>query len=143
MSDTPDGSFTIYNQLLLESITKLSEQTEELKKQYATLDKSISLLKQAYEANRVANRQALNDLIAQVKRISDVVEELSCREHAERLGTFQNRISALEASITPSKWASHFISQFFQKTGWLFGALIMGSAGYILYLVAMTAFQGR
>ena len=30
----------------------------------------------------LADRQAMNDLIAQVKRISDIVEELSCREHA-------------------------------------------------------------
>ncbi len=51
MTDKPDGGFAMYAQLLLESITKLSCQTEELKKQYAALDKTICLLKQAYEVN--------------------------------------------------------------------------------------------
>ena len=143
MTDSPEGGFSIYAQLLLESITKLSNQTEELKKQYAALDKTICLLKQAYEVNLLADRQAMNDLIAQVKRISDIVEELSCREHAEKIGNFQERIGVLEANITLSKWTSHFIGQFFQKTGWIFGALIMGSFGYILYIVAVTVLQHR
>ena len=136
MTDSPEGGFSMYAQLLLESITKLSCQTEELKKQYAALDKSICLLKQAYEVNLLADRHAMNDLISQVKRISDIVEELSCREHAEKIGNFQERIGSLEANITPSMWASRFIGQFFQKTGWIFGALIMGSVGYIIYQVA-------
>ena len=55
MTDNPDGGFAMYAQLLLESITKLSCQTEELKKQYATLDKTICLLKQAYEVNLLAD----------------------------------------------------------------------------------------
>jgi len=143
MTDNPEGGFSIYAQLLLESITKLSVHTEELKKQYAGLDKTICLLKQAYEASLLTDRQAMNDLIAQVKRISDIVEELSCREHAEKIGVFQERIGALEANITPSMWASRFIGQFFQKTGWIFGALIMGSVGYILYVVAITVLQHR
>jgi len=143
MTDNLEGGFSMYAQLLLESITKLSNQTEELKKQYAALDKTICLLKQAYEVNLLADRQAMNDLISQVKRISDIVEELSCREHAEKIGNFQERIGALEANITLSKWASHFIGQFFQKTGWIFGALIMGSFGYILYIVAVTVLQHR
>ena len=143
MTDNPEGGFSMYAQLLLESITKLSCQTEELKKQYAALDKSICLLKQAYEVNLLADRHAMNDLISQVKRISDIVEELSCREHAEKIGNFQERIGSLEANITPSMWASRFIGQFFQKTGWIFGALIMGSVGYILYIVAVTVLQHR
>ena len=103
MTETPEGGFAIYAQLLLESITKLSCHTEELQKQYAALDKSISLLKQAYEVNLLADRQAMTDLIAQVKRISDIVEELSCREHAEKIGDFEERIGALEAgSSLPS-----------------------------------------
>jgi hypothetical protein len=143
MTDSPEGGFSIYAQLLLESITKLSAQTEELKRQYAALDKTICLLKQAYEVNLLADRQAMNDLIAQVRRISDIVEELSCREHAERLGDFQERIGALEQNITPSKWTTRFIGQFFQKTGWIFGAMIVGSIGYILYIVAVTVLQHR
>lgn len=143
MTDNPDGGFAMYAQLLLESITKLSCQTEELKKQYAALDKTICLLKQAYEVNLLADRQVMNDLIAQVKRISDIIEELSCREHAEKIGDFQQRIGALEAGITPSRWAANFIGQFFQKTGWIFGALIMGSVGYILYYVVVMALRYR
>ena len=38
MTDSLEGGFSMYAQLLLESITKLSNQTEELKKQYAALD---------------------------------------------------------------------------------------------------------
>jgi len=143
MTDSPEGGFSMYAQLLLESITKLSCQTEELKKQYAALDKSICLLKQAYEVNLLADRHAMNDLITQVKRISDIVEELSCREHAEKIGNFQERIGALESNITPSMWASRFIGQFFQKTGWMFGAMIVGTIGYILYVVAIAVFQHR
>ncbi len=143
MTDNPDGGFTMYTQLLLESITNLSSHTEELKRQYAALDKTFSLLKQAYEVNLLADRQAMNELIAQVKRLSDTVEGLSCREHAEKLGDFQERIGALEAGITPSRWAANFIGQFFQKTGWIFGAMIVGSIGYILYLVAMTVLRYR
>ncbi len=143
MTDSPEGGFSMYAQLLLESITKLSCQTEELKKQYAALDKTICLLKQAYEVNLLADRQAMNDLIAQVRRISDIIEELSCREHAARIENFQERIAALEADITPSMWASRFIGQFFQKTGWMFGAMIVGAIGYILYVVAIAVFQHR
>ena len=141
MTENAEGGFAMYAQLLVESMTKLSCHTEELQKQYAALDKSISLLKQAYEVNLLADRQAMTDLIAQVKRISDIVEELSCREHAEKIGDFQTRIGALEAGIIPSKWASRFIGEFFQKTGWIFGALIVGSVGYILYRVAVTVLQ--
>ena len=136
MTDNPDGGFTMYTQLLLESITNLSSHTEELKRQYAALDKTFSLLKQAYEVNLLADRQAMNELIAQVKRLSDTVEGLACREHAEKIGDFQERIGALEAGITPSRWAANFIGQFFQKTGWIFGALIVGSVGYLIYQVA-------
>ena len=143
MTDNPEGGFSMYAQLLLESITKLSNQTEELKKQYAALDKTICLLKQAYEVNLLADRHAMNDLITQVKRISDIVEELSCREHAVRIESFQERIAALEADITPSMWASRFIGQFFQKTGWMFGAMIVGAIGYLLYVVAIAVFQHR
>ena len=143
MTDNPEGGFSMYAQLLLESITKLSNQTEELKKQYAALDKTICLLKQAYEVNLLADRQAMYDLIAQVQRISDIVEELSCREHAVRIESFQERIAALEADITPSMWASRFIGQFFQKTGWMFGAMIVGAIGYLLYVVAIAVFQHR
>jgi len=143
MTDIPEGGFSMYAQLLLESITKLSCQTEELKKQYAALDKTICLLKQAYEVNLLADRQAMNDLIAQVQRISDIVEELSCREHAVRIESFQERIAALEADITPSMWASRFIGQFFQKTGWMFGAMIVGTICYLLYIVAVTVLQQR
>ncbi len=143
MTDNPDGGFAMYAQLLLESITKLSCQTEELKKQYAALDKTICLLKQAYEVNLLADRQVMNDLITQIKRISDIVEALSCREHTEKIGDFQQRIGALEAGITPSRWAAQFISQFFQKTGWIFGALIMGSVGYILYHVVAMVLRYR
>ena len=143
MTDNPDGGFAMYAQLLLESLTKLSCHTEELKKQYATLDKTICLLKQAYEVNLLADRQVMNDLITQIKRISDIVEALACREHAEKIGNFQQRIGALEAGITPSLWATHFIRQFFQKTGWIFGALIVGSVGYILYHVVVMVLRYR
>lgn len=141
MTENPEGGFAMYAQLLLESITKLACQTEELKKQYADLDKSISLLKQAYEVNLLADRHAMKDLIAEVKRITLTVEGLPCRDHTEKIGSFKERIEALEAGIIPSKWAARFISQFFQKVGWIFGALIVGSIGFILYLVAMTVFQ--
>jgi hypothetical protein len=141
MTDSPEGGFTMYTQLLLESITKLSSQTEELKKQYAALDKTICLLKQAYEVNLLADRQAFNSLMTQVQRISDIVEELSCREHSEKILDFQGRIGTLEQNITPSKWAARFIGEFFQKTGWIYGALIMGSVGYVLYLVAVKILQ--
>ncbi len=136
MTDNPDDGFTMYTKLLLESITNLSSHTEELKRQYAALDKTFSLLKQAYEVNLLADRQAMTELITQVKRLSDTVEGLACREHAAKLGDFQERIRALEASITPSRWTAHFIGQFFQKTGWIFGALIVGAIGYLLYQVA-------
>ena len=124
-----------YNRLLLESIGKLSGQTEELNQRYAALDKTICLLKQAYEASLQADRQVMADLLAQVRRITVIVEDLSCREHARRIRDFQGRIAALEAYVTPSKWAARFISAFFQKTGWIFGALIMASVGYGIYLV--------
>ena len=124
-----------YNRLLLESIGKLSGQTEELNQRYAALDKTICLLKQAYEASLQADRQVMADLLAQVRRITVIVEDLSCREHARRIRDFQSRIAALEAYVTPSKWAARFISAFFQKTGWVFGALIIGSVGYGIYLV--------
>ena len=124
-----------YNRLLLESIGKLSGQTEELNQRYAALDKTICLLKQAYEASLQADRQVMADLLAQVRRITVIVEDLSCREHARRIRDFHGRIAALEAYVTPSKWAARFISAFFQKTGWIFGALIMASVGYGIYLV--------
>ena len=137
MTDSPDGGIDRYTQLLLESITKLSGQTEELSRHYATLDKSICLLKQAYEASLQADRQIVGDLLAQVRQITVSVEELACREHARRIREFQGRIAALEAYVTPSKWAARFISAFFQKTGWIFGALIIASVGYGIYLVVV------
>jgi len=136
MTDNPDDGFKVYTKLLLESITNLSCHTEELKKQYAALDKTFSLLKQAYEANLLTDRQTMTELITQVKRLSDIVEGLSCREHAEKIGDFQERIRALEAGITPSRWAANFIGQFFQKMGWIFGALIVGTIGYLIYQVS-------
>jgi chromosome segregation ATPase len=137
MTDSPEGGFNMYAQLLLESIDKLSGQTEELKKQYAALDKTISLLKQSYEANLLADHQAFHDLIAKVQRITEIVEELSCFEYSEKIKNFQERISILEQNITPSKWAAQIIADFFQKTGWIYGALLMGSIGYGIYYVAV------
>lgn len=130
MTDSPDGGIDRYTQLLLESIAKLSGQTEELNHRYATLDKSICLLKQAYEASLQADRQIMGDLLAQVRQITVIVEELACREHARRIREFQGRIAALEAYVTPSKWAVRFI-----------GALIIGSIGYAIYLVAVRIIQ--
>ncbi len=136
MTDSPNSNDR-YNRLLLESIGKLSGQTEELNQRYAALDKTICLLKQAYEASLQADRQVMADLLAQVRRITVIVEDLSCREHARRIRDFQNRIAALEAYVTPSKWAARFIAAFFQKTGWIFGGLIMASVGYGIYLVVV------
>ena len=136
MTDSPDGGIDRYTQLLLESIAKLSGQTEELNRRYAALDKTICLLTHAYEASLKADRQVMGDLLAQVCRITVIVEDLACREHARRIRVFQGRIAALEAYVTPSKWAVRFIGAFFQKTGWIFGALIMGSLCYGIYLVA-------
>ena len=141
MTDSPDSGNDRYNQLLLESIGKLSGQTEELNQRYAALDKTICLLKQAYEVSLQADRQVMADLLAQVRRITVIVEDLACREHARRIREFQGRIAALEAYVTPSKWAARFISAFFQKTGWIFGALIIGSIGYAVYLVAVKIVQ--
>ena len=137
MTDSHNNSNDRYNRLLLESIAKLSGQTEELNHRYAALDKTICLLKQAYEASLQADRQVMSDLLAQVRRITVIVEDLACREHARRIRDFQSRIAALEAYVTPSKWAARFISAFFQKTGWVFGALIMASVGYGIYLVVV------
>ena len=137
MTDSPEGGFNMYAQLLLESIDKLSGQTDELKKQYAALDKTICLLKQSYESNLLADHQAFHDLIAKVQRVSDVVEELSCFEHSEKIKDFGARIGILEQNITPSKWAAQIIADFFQKTGWIYGALLMGSIGYGIYYVAV------
>jgi len=136
MTDSPDGGIDRYTQLLLDSITKLSGQTEELNRRYAALDKTICLLTHAYEASLKADRQVMGDLLAQVCRITVIVEDLACREHARRIRDFQGRIASLEAYVTPSKWAVRFIGAFFQKTGWIFGALIMGSLCYGIYLVA-------
>jgi hypothetical protein len=141
MTDSPDGGIDRYTQLLLESITKLSGQTEELNRRYAALDKTISLLKQAYESSLQADRQVMGDLLVQVRRITVIVEDLACREHARRIRDFQSRIAALEGYVTPSKWAVRFIGAFFQKTGWIFGALIMGSIGYAVYLVIVKVVQ--
>ena len=141
MTDSPNNSNDRYNRLLLESIAKLSGQTEELNHRYAALDKTICLLKQAYEASLQADRQVMADLLAQVRRITVIVEDLACREHARRIRDFQSRIAALEAYVTPSKWAARFISAFFQKTGWVFGALIMASVGYGIYLVVVRIVQ--
>ncbi len=141
MTDSANNSNDRYNQLLLESIGKLSGQTEELNHRYAALDKTICLLKQAYEASLQADRQVMADLLAQVRRITTIVEDLACREHARRIREFQGRIAALEAYVTPSKWAARFITAFFQKTGWVFGALIIGSIGYAVYLVAVKIVQ--
>ena len=141
MTDSPDSGNDRYTQLLLESIAKLSGQTEQLNHRYAALDKTICLLKQAYEASLQADRQVMADLLSQVRRITDIVEDLACREHARRIRDFQGRIAALEAYVTPSKWAARFISAFFQKTGWIFGALIIGSIGYAIYLVAVKIVQ--
>jgi hypothetical protein len=141
MTDSANNSNDRYNQLLLESIGKLSGQTEELNHRYAALDKTICLLKQAYEASLQADHQVMADLLAQVRRITTIVEDLACREHARRIREFQGRIAALEAYVTPSKWAARFITAFFQKTGWVFGALIIGSIGYAVYLVAVKIVQ--
>jgi len=81
--------------------------------------------------------QVMADLLAQVRRITTIVEDLSCQEHARRLRDFQGRITALAAYVTPSKWAVRIIAAFFQKTGWIFGALIIGSIGYAIYQVAI------
>jgi flagellar biosynthesis regulator FlaF len=137
MTDNPDNSNDRYNQLLLESIGKLSSQTEELNHRYAALDKTICLLKQAYEASLQADHQVMADLLTQVRRITTIVEDLSCQDHARRLRDFQGRIAALEAYVTRSKWATRFISAFFQKTGGIFGALIIGWFGYAIYHVAI------
>ncbi len=141
MTDGQDGGIDRYTQLLLESITELSGQTEELNRRYATFDKSICLLKQAYEASLQTDRQVMSDLLAQVRRITVIVEELACREHARLIREFQGRIAALEACVTPSKWAVRFIGAFFQKTGWIFGALIIGSVGCGIYLVVVRIVQ--
>jgi len=141
MTDSPSNGNDRYNRLLLESIAKLSGQTEELNHRYAALDKTICLLKQAYEASLQADHQVMADLLAQVRRITTIVEDLACREHARRIREFQGRIAALEAYVTPSKWAARFITAFFQKTGWVFGALIIGSIGYAVYLVAVKIVQ--
>ena len=141
MTDGQDGGIDRYTQLLLESIANLSGQTEELNHSYAALDKTICLLKQAYEASLQADHQVMADLLTQVKRITTIVEDLSCQEHARRLHDFQHRIAALEAYVIPSKWASRFIAAFFQKTGWVFGALIIGSIGYAIYCVAVKIVQ--
>ena len=133
----PDHGVDRYTELLLESIGKLSSQTEELNHRYAALDKTICLLKQAYEASLQADHQVMADLLAQVRRITVIVEDLACREHARRIREFQGRIAALEAYVTPSKWAARFISAFFQKTGWIFGAVLIGSIGYAVYQVAV------
>jgi hypothetical protein len=106
MTDGQDGSIDRYTQLLLDSITKLSGQTEELNRRYAALDKSICLLKQAYEASLQADRQVMGDLLAQVRRITVIVEDLACREHARRIRDFQGRIAALEAYVNLSVRAS-------------------------------------
>jgi hypothetical protein len=130
-----------YNRLLLESIGKLSGQTEELNHRYAALDKTICLLKQAYEASLQADHQVMADLLAQVRRITTIVEDLGCQEHARRLHDFQHWIASLEAYVIPSKCATRFIAAFFQKTGWIFGALIIGSIGYAIYCVAVKIVQ--
>jgi hypothetical protein len=136
MTDSPESGIDRgndrYTQLLLESIAKLSGQAEQLNHRYAALDKSICLLKQAYEASLQADRQVMADLLVQVRRITDIVEDLACREHARRIRDFQGRIVALEAYVTPSKWAARFISAFFQKTG---------SIGYGIYRVAVKVVQ--
>lgn len=141
MTESPNNGNDRYNRLLLESIGKLSGQTEALNHRYAALDKTICLLKQAYEASLQADHQVMADLLTQVKRITTIVEDLSCQEHARRLHDFQHRITALEAYVIPSKWASRFIAAFFQKTGWVFGALIIGAIGYAIYRVAVSIVQ--
>ena len=70
-----------------------------------------------------------------------IVEDLGCQDHGRRLYDFQHRMAALEAYVIPSKWASRFIAAFFQKTGWIFGALIIGSIGYAIYCVAVKIVQ--
>ena len=124
-----------YNRLLLESIGKLSGQTEELNQRYAALDKTICLLKQAYEASLQADRQVMADLLAQVRRITVIVEDLSCQEHTRRLHDFQHRIAALEAYVTPSKWAARFIADYKEKFFTPYQAAIIASVGYGIYLV--------
>lgn len=136
MKEGQEG-FAFYSKLLLESLEKVSLQVDDIKNHYAALDKTVSLLQQAYEANLGTSKQAFTDLMTQVSRITAIVEELSCREHSEKIQDFQDRISTLEGQITPSKWANKFIGDFFQKTGWMFGAIIVGSIGYVVYLVAV------
>ena len=125
-----------YNRLLLESIGKLSGQTEELNQRYAALDKTICLLKQAYEASLQADHQVMADLLAQVRRITVIVEDLGCQDHAAPPGV-PGPDCRPGGYVIPSKWASRFIAAFFQKTGWIFGALIIGSIGYAIYCVAV------
>ena len=137
MTDNANNNNDRYNRLLLESIGKLSGQTEELNHRYAALDKTICLLKQAYEASLQADHQVMADLLAQGRRMAPIVEGHSGEECARRRRDFQGRITALEAYVTPSKWATRFIAAFFQKTGWIFGALIIGSIGYAIYQVAV------
>jgi len=141
MTDSANNGNDRYNRLLLESIGKLSGQAEELNNRYAALDKTICLLKQAYEASLQADHQVMADLLDQVRRITTIVEDLSCQDHARRLREFQGRIAALEAYVVASKWATRFINAFFQKTGWVFGAMIIGSIGYAIYCVAVKIVQ--
>jgi hypothetical protein len=129
--------FGILATLLLESIDKLSRQTEALEKQYAALDKGISLLKQSYEAKRIADREGMSRLMAEVQRIAEIVEQLRCGEHREKLWDFQDRIALLENGITPSRWVKQVLGVFFQQAGWIFGALIVGGLGYVVYAVAI------
>ena len=100
MTDGQDGGID-RSRAIMEIIAKLSGQMEELIHRYATLDKSICLLKQAYEASLQADRQIMGDLLAQVRQITVIVEELACREHARRIREFQGRIAALEAYVAP------------------------------------------
>ena len=102
MADSPEGGFNMYAKLLLESIDKLFGQTEELTKQYAALDKSMCLMKQAYEANLLSDHQAFHDLIAKVQQITEIVEDLSCRDHAEKIRDYGARIIVLEQNMTYS-----------------------------------------
>ncbi len=82
----------------------------------------------------------MNDLIAQVKRIP-ISSRNSLAGACEKIGDFPSSGSGHRRRLTtPSRGAANFIDQFFQKTGWIFGALIMGSVGYILYHVVVMCF---
>lgn len=59
----------------------------------------ICLLKQAYEASLQADHQVMADLQAQVRRITTIVEDLACREHARRIREFKESIMTKQSRV--------------------------------------------